>query len=93
MKPVKIVARCKIVTPMLSAGADQQEFEIRATEIKAALRFWWRAFQPWEPQRLFEEEAKLFGSTDHASCFNVRLRYIVDRKTAKKSSKKKDQTY
>ena len=75
MKPIEIIARCKIVTPMLSSGADQQEFEIRAAEVKAGLRFWWRAFQPWETQQLFKKEGELFGSTQTAAPFRIHVRY------------------
>lgn len=66
-----ITAHCRIITPMMAAGADQQQFEIRASEVKAALRFWWRVFQPLEKQELFKAEKKLFGSTEGASPFRL----------------------
>lgn len=56
MNPIKITARCRTVTPMLSSGADQSKFEIRAAEVKAGLRFWWRAFHCGEFQRAMDEE-------------------------------------
>lgn len=71
MHPVRISARCKIVTPMLSSGADQQEFEIRSTSVKSGLRFWWRAFQPDEGQTLYKKEEQLFGSTELACPFSI----------------------
>lgn len=73
MMPVKITVRCKIVTPMLSSGANPQKFEIRSSAIKAGLRFWWRAFQPLEGEELYKEEAKLFGSTDICCPFSILL--------------------
>lgn len=79
MMPVKITVRCKIVTPMLSSGANPQKFEIRSSEIKAGLRFWWRAFQPLEGEELYKEEAKLFGSTDRCCPFSILL--MPDDKT------------
>ena len=79
MMPVKITVQCKIVTPMLSSGANPQKFEIRSSGIKAGLRFWWRAFQPLEGKELYEKEAKLFGSTDICCPFNILL--LPDDKT------------
>lgn len=73
MSLIKILAECKIVTPMLSSGANQQEFEIRAPEVKAGLRFWWRAFQPLDKKGLYAAEGNLFGSTDQASPFSLRI--------------------
>ncbi|MFV9644226.1 MAG: type III-B CRISPR module RAMP protein Cmr1 [Desulfobacterales bacterium] len=79
MMPVKITVQCKIVTPMLSSGANPQKFEIRSSAIKSGLRFWWRAFQPLEGEELYKEEAKLFGSTDQCCPFSILL--MPDDKT------------
>ncbi len=75
MPPVQITAKCKIVTPMLSSGENQQKFEIRAAEIKAGLRFWWRAFQPDNGNDLFKKEKDLFGSTEKTSPFSFYVSY------------------
>ncbi|RJQ63771.1 MAG: type III-B CRISPR module RAMP protein Cmr1 [Desulfobacteraceae bacterium] len=75
MKPLKITAKCRIVTPMLSSGSDQARFEIRATEVKAGLRFWWRAFQSLSQTGLFTAEASLFGSTASACPFELRVHH------------------
>ena len=72
---ISIAAKCKTVTPMISSGANQQQFEIRATEVKSALRFWWRAFQPSTGKSLFEREAELFGSTSRAAPFRMSVEY------------------
>ena len=54
--------KCEIVTPMFLAGADGRTPELRASSIKGALRFWWRAMHGHLPIRdLHENEAALFG--------------------------------
>ncbi|AEE53913.1 type III-B CRISPR module RAMP protein Cmr1 [Haliscomenobacter hydrossis] len=35
---------CKTITPMFIAGADGKTLEFRASSLKGAMRFWWRAF-------------------------------------------------
>jgi CRISPR type III-B/RAMP module RAMP protein Cmr1 len=73
---IRITAKCRIVTPMLSSGANRQKWEIRATEVKAALRFWWRAFQPDDkPKALYEKEKILFGSTEKSCSFSIFMTY------------------
>jgi len=74
MRPIKISAQCELVTPMLSSGADQRKFELRATSVKSALRFWWRAFHPLDAEDLYEEESRLFGNTELSSRFGLILR-------------------
>lgn len=75
MEPRKIEAVCRIVTPMLAFGADHRVFELRATEVKAGLRFWWRAFQALEPKELFKAERLLFGNAaDASSAFHLSVR-------------------
>jgi len=69
----EIQAECKTVTPMLVSGANQQEFELRVAEIKSALRFWWRAFQPDGGESLAKREKELFGSTDGRCPFQLRV--------------------
>lgn len=36
----------RLLTPLFSAGANQNEPELRATALKSALRFWYRAIDP-----------------------------------------------
>ncbi|WP_372500651.1 hypothetical protein P7L66_02440 (plasmid) [Tistrella mobilis] len=62
-----ITARFELSAPMFSGQeGDKGPAEIRPTEIKAALRFWWRALA-WgrgvrTPQALKEQEDALFGA-------------------------------
>jgi len=63
-----IIFECEVVTPMFSAGADGIIPELRATSIKGALRFWWRALNGHLPLReLSRREGLIFGSTDRRS--------------------------
>ena len=56
-----ITLQCRTVTPMFSGNAFQKP-EIRPTEIKAAMRFWWRAMNGHLPlAELKKQEVLLFG--------------------------------
>ncbi|GAB3442420.1 type III-B CRISPR module RAMP protein Cmr1 [Insolitispirillum peregrinum] len=71
--PLEWDALFAIVTPLFLAGADQQQVELRASSLRGALRFWWRALAwsgiatPDEPSvkvklaRIHEIETLLFG--------------------------------
>lgn len=65
---VKAEATFQIVTPMFMSGSNQNTFELRASSIKGALRFWWRALAygrfSGDLRRIRLEEAKIFGSSD-----------------------------
>lgn len=63
MPPVTLTAQCRALTPMLAGGANPWEhFELRASEVKSALRFWWRAFHDFaDPKAMFLAESKVFG--------------------------------
>jgi CRISPR type III-B/RAMP module RAMP protein Cmr1 len=57
------VFNCKTITPMFSGDALQDP-EIRPTEIKAAMRFWWRAMNSdVSLASLKVEEVKIFGGS------------------------------
>lgn len=64
-----IEATYRIVTPAFIGGADNRNTaELRLPSIKGALRFWWRTLA-WsrignDVEKLWEEEAYLFGSSD-----------------------------
>lgn len=79
----KIVFNCETITPMFSAGADKATLELRVPEIKAALRFWWRACNGHlKIEKLKEEEAKIFGGSgekEGKSSFSMRVTNIKDR--------------
>ncbi len=79
MQSVKIKVECRLLTPMLSSGADQKKFELRATSIKSALRFWWRAFHPEDKKALYQKESRIFGNTDFASPFRIIIKRAAIR--------------
>lgn len=55
---------CEVITPMFMAGADEKTPELRPSEFKGMMRFWWRAIKAEDDiERLKKEEAKLFGGT------------------------------
>lgn len=63
----RIVFDCEAITPIFSTGANTKKAEIRPTEIKALMRFWWRAMNPHltldGTKLLKEEEGEIFGSS------------------------------
>jgi CRISPR-associated protein Cmr1 len=62
MKSIKL--KCKVITPMFMAGADGKTPELRPSEFKGMMRFWWRAIRADdEIENLRKEEAKIFGGT------------------------------
>lgn len=66
---LKVQANIEVVTPMFSAGPDPTggPAEFRIPELKAAMRFWWRAFQPNMPiTDLKDRESRIFGLTENA---------------------------
>lgn len=73
----------EVVTPMFGGGVDAGNNDesklIRETSIRGSLRFWYRAtvgakFQT--PAELFQEESKIFGTTDAPSKLGVRVSRI-----------------
>lgn len=73
MLPIRIIARCKTLTPALCGGVAQEGFELRTPAIKGQLRFWYRAFQSLDEQKLFQQEAALFGSTTNKSRISLTI--------------------
>ncbi|MCS3901815.1 type III-B CRISPR module RAMP protein Cmr1 [Methanococcus voltae] len=49
---------CEIISPIFCYGADKESPEIRASSIRGALRFWWRALQPELTKEEFEKFLK-----------------------------------
>ena len=77
MKELKV--RLEIVTPLFLGGADPRgEPELRAPSFRGALRFWFRALLGGvlgnDTKRIFEEESKVFGSTESSSSLTVRVK-------------------
>ena len=61
------VIKMKIITPMCSHGAEK-EAELRLTEIKHAMRFWWRTINYYpDCDKLKEEERAIFGGLANKS--------------------------
>jgi len=55
---------CEVITPMFMAGADGKTPELRTSEFKGMMRWWWRAIKAEDDiDKLREEEAKIFGGT------------------------------
>lgn len=97
---IKIVFHCESLTPFISSGTNQREFELRSTSVKGLLRFWWRTFQNLHSTtELYKKESLLFGSSDQsvgASKLRVSLHYeptklkIIKPQTYLKESKLPD---
>lgn len=62
---MKIDFTLRLTTPAYAGGAEKQGVDgIRPPTVKALLRSWWRTMKGnLPPEKLFEEEEKLFGST------------------------------
>ncbi len=71
----KITFTCEVVSPMFMGSAYKNSLEFRPTELKASLRFWWRAMHPHLTlDKMREKEFKIFGSgNDDASKSKVRI--------------------
>ncbi|MCS7200485.1 MAG: type III-B CRISPR module RAMP protein Cmr1 [Caldimicrobium sp.] len=55
---------CRVITPLFMAGADGRTPELRPSEIKGMMRWWWRAIKAEDDlEKLRREEAKIFGGT------------------------------
>jgi CRISPR-associated protein Cmr1 len=64
----RLELECEIVTPMFLGGADGKSAELRASSIKGALRFWWRAMLGnLSIQELYKQESQIFGSVGENS--------------------------
>ncbi|AYD40241.1 type III-B CRISPR module RAMP protein Cmr1 [Clostridium fermenticellae] len=55
----------KSITDLCSSGSDKKNIEFRLTEVKASMRFWWRALNYYDDaQKLWKDERKIFGDGD-----------------------------
>ncbi|MEO0284585.1 MAG: type III-B CRISPR module RAMP protein Cmr1, partial [candidate division WOR-3 bacterium] len=60
----KLILKCRVITPMFMAGGDGRTPELRPSEFKGMMRWWWRAIRAEEDiKKLREEECKIFGGT------------------------------
>lgn len=56
--------KCKTITPMFMFGADGKTLELRPSEFKGMMRFWWRAVKAEDDiEQLRKKEAEIFGGT------------------------------
>ncbi|MCS7202297.1 MAG: type III-B CRISPR module RAMP protein Cmr1 [Dictyoglomus sp.] len=56
--------KCKIITPLFMLGADGKTPELRPSEFKGMMRWWWRAIRAEDNiDNLRKEEAEIFGGT------------------------------
>jgi len=59
-----LILECKVITPMFMAGTDGKTPELRPSEFKGMMRFWWRALKADNDiERLRKEENEIFGGT------------------------------
>lgn len=84
----RITAEFSLNTPLFSSGADKTKPELRVSEIKAALRFWWRAMNyalyVSDRTRFVDIECQLFGSANALHGQGVLVSLIADDKPRKK---------
>jgi CRISPR-associated protein Cmr1 len=54
----------KVITPIFMLGADNKTPELRPSEFKGMMRFWWRAIRACDDiDKLRREEAEIFGGS------------------------------
>ena len=74
------VRHYKVITPLFGGGVEPNQADpittVRATEVRAHLRFWWRAIvggSLHDVEELRQRESSLWGSTEEESRVQVRL--------------------
>ena len=74
--------KCKLITPMFMVGADSNTPELRASEFKGMIRWWWRAIRSFDDiNKLSKEEAYIFGGSgdgEGKSKIKIRVLYNLD---------------
>lgn len=71
--------KLELITAMGTHGSDNKELEFRITELKSAMRFWWRAIQCFDSaEELYRKESVLFGSLDKKAPVSIR-QYKFDK--------------
>ncbi len=73
-----IKIRCEVITPMFMYGADGSTPELRPSEFKGMIRFWWRSVQSYDNlDKLRDVESSIFGGTSESSGkskFSIRVK-------------------
>lgn len=60
----RINLKCKVITPLFMSGGDRNTSELRPSEFKGMMRFWWRAIRCEDDiNDLRKKEAEIFGGT------------------------------
>lgn len=76
----KLTLKCRVITPMFMTGADGRTPELRPSEFKGMMRWWWRAIRAENDiKKLKEDEAKIFGGTgegEEKSKVQLRIRGV-----------------
>ncbi|HOQ40247.1 MAG TPA: type III-B CRISPR module RAMP protein Cmr1 [Fervidobacterium sp.] len=77
----RIVLTCETVTPMFMYGADGRTPELRPSELKGMMRFWWRAAKGEDNiEKLKNDEFQIFGGVGNGGRKSkVNLRVIFDK--------------
>lgn len=79
----------EVITRMYSCGADKTEAEFRLTELKSAMRYWWRACNYFSKvSTMKEKEKEHFGSKEQISPFILRYNTPQNLDTEKKEDYK-----
>ncbi len=61
---LRLKLNCEIITPMFMFGADSKTPELRPTEFKGMMRWWWRAIKAEDNiEKLKKEESEIFGGS------------------------------
>jgi CRISPR-associated protein Cmr1 len=70
----KKTLQLKSITPVFMYGGDGKTPEIRLTEFKGMMRFWWRSYQDIKDiKELLKKEGEIFGDTKGKSTFQMKL--------------------
>ena len=71
--------KLELITAMGTHGANNKKLEFRITELKSAMRFWWRAVQCFDSaEELYRKESALFGGLDRKAPVSIR-QYKFDK--------------
>ncbi len=76
--------RCKLIIPMFMTGSDKETPELRPTEFKGMMRWWWRAIKAEDNlQKLKKEEAEIFGSIEKSKS-KVKIKIYIQHNNSHK---------
>ena len=81
--------QCEVITPLFMYGADGSTPELRPSEFKGMMRFWWRAANCEDDYKKIRlAETRLFGGTNPAlkSRVSLRIELLKSYKTIKDTS-------